>query len=168
MNDKSSEFNSHVQPGDEIVVNENGERINVSQLERVAKKRHHTSVDLENAALDVFNATLECTGINQCACVAYNEFKKGAMWQKMQMCNQAEQHLSKKTNGEIMLEDTVAFDKGFNIGKQLGAEDMKEQMLKKAVVRKGILNQYKCVGLKLDDEEYKAGDLVTIIIIKES
>ena len=99
-----------------------------------------------------------------------------ANWQKQQMHKQAEEHLEKKTNGEILLEDTVAFDKGFKLGKEVGAKDMKQQMMEDVV--EGMIAFDCCDGANtygivehhpfcLDNLNLKAGQKVKLIIVKE-
>lgn len=100
-----------------------------------------------------------------------------AEWEHKQLYTRAEHHLSKTTKGEITLEDTVAFDEGLKIGKQFGIEDMKEQLLSKAVPadvtfdyiddQDRLFVSVLATDVLADEHDIKDKDKVKIIIVKE-
>ena len=149
-----SKFNSCVQEGDKIAVNEDGTRFNVSQLERVAKKES-ASDEFEQEWKEYF----KCRG--DVATVNIKDLARHFVnWQR----EQDKQWLAE--------EHKHIFAKG--------RESMKEQMMKEAIeadVLEVSDDDYSICGhshLELSvDEEYlydrnlKDGDKVKLIIVKE-
>ena len=88
-------------------------------------------------------------------------FKAGAEWMRGRMYKQAEKNLLEKNKGEWLLENLVAHDIGFHIGRELGERQAKEEfeknlpLIQKSWYEEGkIAGKYE--GLK-DDEKYQQG-----------
>ena len=96
---------------------------------------------------------------------AYNfdgAFLAGAMWAKNQLYKQADELITKKTNGEVTLEDTVAFNEGFRLGKEV----MKSRMLEDATEEKVSIDDFDNPLVYLD-YKYKEGDVIKLLVVKD-
>lgn len=91
-----------------------------------------------------------------------NAFIAGAMWAKDQLYKQANELITKKTNGEVTLEDTIAFDEGFRLGKEV----MKSQMLEDAIEEKVFIDDFDNPLVYLD-YKYKEGDVIKLLVMKD-
>ena len=92
-------FDSHIQEGDKITVNEDGSRFNRSQLERViASQEEPVSEELEEAAREA--ATWHSrNGGERFFPNDYQKFIAGANWMKQQMMKDA-MHVDSETEWE--------------------------------------------------------------------
>lgn len=91
-----------------------------------------------------------------------NAFIAGAMWARNQLYKQADELITKKTNGEVTLEDTVAFNEGFRLGKEV----MKSRMLEDATEEKVSIDDFDNPLVYLD-YKYKEGDVIKLLIVKD-
>ena len=177
VNKYPNDFDKHIRQGDEIIVDEDGARVNISQLKRVAKKRDRVSDELKEAAEKYADHTLAMidpefaeTNYNRHTKMKLSEFNgldievafiDGAKWQKEK---------SKKDISE-------AIDNSWAQGYNRGNAKMKEQMMKNVIsdgsehsdwlgLYEGVWQ--KIVDLGLTELSYKGnGDKVKLIIIKE-
>lgn len=106
-------FDSHIQEGDKITVNEDGSRFNRSQLERViAKQEEPVSEeldDLEKAALLYYNDVVWSKQLGKKDEMYH--FKAGAKWMKQQMMKDAiEREVKVDAGGYPYIDSTELYD----------------------------------------------------------